>query len=644
MDLPLKDDFFARMMNLRDSNLPAETPDPNSGPDHATPVEQEQTGDKSDHIQPQQNYLPVQTDEDISAQATTSDPHQMDAPAPPSDPVVTPNETQSQETPSDDEDSMFVPENFYDNHSIHEDEFNSNEGVDNVDAYSQSQDGIPLAGEGASDIPAHNNPHNGDTTSQEYDEFEPGIQQGSYNADHAYGPPQPQGSQAYATPSVYQCSKQEAQLLEAEYQTVLKSIAALKARKSVLEDQPITNEANTEMAGIDQEMMSLRTRVAQLTESFQALGISVPFLNPNQPAKFTGLRKGQTVHSSEEYWTRRNKNNEKDISKKRKILEQETISDDKRTIKKPKMKPRIFDRMQDGSDLAKKGATHSLGKLRFDNPTQARMVRDSVAGALENEPEDEEAESRKTFLETMHPEVFNPDQTTLFKCAASFGEGNCVKLADGNYRIRGCTEPVRPHQMCGASWMNEKEFSQNKGGIVANEQGTGKTYQAIINMLTHPPSREALDEGRKSTLIIVPSNVLQQWQMELARFTTTPSFAAYKEGSGKLDNSRTWKALDVIFVSHDQFRRAYFSTAALKQYEDKECDEDTKAQLRLDHLGFLFQNKWWRVIIDEAHAIKNYDTKLFKACQLWAYLVFLDVSWRGSHKNFMKLLDNLHLV
>ncbi|KAF3022103.1 hypothetical protein E8E14_013824 [Neopestalotiopsis sp. 37M] len=605
-----RDKLEQLLKNIPSNMFTSETPSTSSCSNHVTSNGQEGVNNSNAHVDSDQHGVSATQSSGINAgEATTNHQHQVNTPFPHQtwsfSPVYTPNDaqspTQSQDT-LDEDDSMFVPDDSHTRQPSYETQSQPNAG-DNLEPES-----------GASD-------------------------EASTSETHRTGDD---------VPVEHQYTAHQVRLLEAEYRNVIKDIGALEARLEAL--APLTSAyAKYERDAIHREIEELKDRQEKLMESFNELRLPIPTGVTGQSASFTGIRKGQNAKSTEDYWKQRNKNHFKDLANKRKILEQPTITDGKRTNKKPKTRPRVYDRMQDGSDLAKQGAMHAMGKIQFDNPTQARMSRDSIQDGLQTAADDDNDDAHQTFLEIMHPEVFNPDQVTLLRCAASFGEGNCVKLADGDYLITGSTEPARPHQMCGASWQNEKEYSEDKGGIIANEQGTGKTYQAILNILTNPPDERAKKEGRMATLIVVPSNVLQQWQEEVERFTKkeyVPSFMVYRGATDKMGGSRNLENQVIIFVTHDQMRRAYFSNGILKQYEDPRCKPETKEQLRLEHLGFLFHNKWWRVIIDEAHAIKEVTTKLFRSCReldsehRWC---LTGTPMPNYSSEFAKLLDNLHV-
>ncbi|KAI0158651.1 P-loop containing nucleoside triphosphate hydrolase protein [Pestalotiopsis sp. NC0098] len=476
-----------------------ENPNSNSWSDHAAPIQQEQMVDSNGQRQSQQDDLPLSRDEDIIGRANPSDPHQTSAPSTSAEPVFTLNETQPQETPLDDEDSMFVSENFHQEHHKREDQSGSKVVIIKTEPDSKIERPMPLAGEYAGDILMHDSP-------------------------------------ASSKPDNH------------------------------------STEAEAEKDAARQDVRALEEKQSKLAHTFETLGLSLPNAKIRDSVVLTGLWKNQKAGSSAEYYARLNKNNALSTENKRKILEQKTTTDEEVGSKKPKTRQRVYDRMQDGFDRANNGSMFSLGKLEFDNPTQARMTRDSISDALEPSADDQNANAQKTFLEVMLPE------------------------------------------------------------------GTGKTYQAIINILTNPPTQEARNEGRHATLITVPSNVLAQWQAELEHFVKRENFQHYMVYQNDHSGRMSLENQDIIFVSHEKLRRSFFDGAVLKQFESKKTKTDVKARLREEHLGFLWHNKWWRVIIDEAHAIKNTQTK-----QLWAYLEFLRVPWRGTHADFTDLIDNLHL-
>lgn len=494
-----------------------ENPNSNSWSDHAAPIQQEQMVDSNGQRQSQQDDLPLSRDEDIIGRANPSDPHQTSAPSTSAEPVFTLNETQPQETPLDDEDSMFVSENFHQEHHKREDQSGSKVVIIKTEPDSKIERPMPLAGEYAGDISMHDSPASS----------KPGTRHGNTDKVLLHGNTLPLGSAIEKIPFGPQCGKvTQYDVLAAEYRGTLKSIASLEKRLTALKDNHST-EAEAEKDAARQDVRALEEKQSKLAHTFETLGLSLPNAKIRDSVVLTGLWKNQKAGSSAEYYARLNKNNALSTENKRKILEQKTTTDEEVGSKKPKTRQRVYDRMQDGFDRANNGSMFSLGKLEFDNPTQARMTRDSISDALEPSADDQNANAQKTFLEVMLPEVCDLDQPELMRSAASFGEGNCIKLADGTYQIKGCKQPVRPHQMVGASWQNGKEFSPEKGGIVANEQGTGKTYQAIINILTNPPTQEARNEGRHATLITVPSNVLAQWQAELEHFVKRENFQHY---------------------------------------------------------------------------------------------------------------------
>jgi|TARA_B000000477_G_scaffold87821_1_gene74726 SNF2 family DNA or RNA helicase len=135
-----------------------------------------------------------------------------------------------------------------------------------------------------------------------------------------------------------------------------------------------------------------------------------------------------------------------------------------------------------------------------------------------------------------------------------------------------------PYQREGVLWMltMENQLSGPKGGFLCDEMGLGKSAQLIATMLGNP---------KKSTLLVVPKSIITQWANEIKKFA--PKLSVHLFDGPK----RYLKEADVVITPY-----SLLSTI-----------EDTP----------IHMNVWDRVILDEAHEIRNKSSKLFKSvCRL----------------------------
>ena len=144
-----------------------------------------------------------------------------------------------------------------------------------------------------------------------------------------------------------------------------------------------------------------------------------------------------------------------------------------------------------------------------------------------------------------------------------------------------------PYQHDGVKWMlgMEHQASGPKGGFLCDEMGLGKTVQLVATMLGNPKPR---------TLIIVPKSIITQWSEEISKFAPGLRVAVFDGPDRVLD-----KTADVT----------------LTPYTLLVTKEGTTP---------LHMVQWDRVILDEAHEIRNKGSKLFKSvCRLQAQIKWL---------------------
>jgi SNF2 family DNA or RNA helicase len=80
--------------------------------------------------------------------------------------------------------------------------------------------------------------------------------------------------------------------------------------------------------------------------------------------------------------------------------------------------------------------------------------------------------------------------------------------------------------------------------------GLGKTVQTIATMVLNRPSRDPEEnpDGRRSTLIIVPGALMQQWKDEIDSKTCDGLFRVHiHHGKDKLKNTQQVAKYDVSF-------------------------------------------------------------------------------------------------
>jgi hypothetical protein len=180
-------------------------------------------------------------------------------------------------------------------------------------------------------------------------------------------------------------------------------------------------------------------------------------------------------------------------------------------------------------------------------------------------------------------------------------------LPDDNYSTRagdpdGLAIPLFDHQRAGVAWMQSSEAGSNKGGILADDMGLGKTIQAIALMI----SRRSNDDNCKTTLIVCPLALLEQWKAEiLAKVKHDPQhqlsvYIAHNE-TRKLSFD-SLKNFDIVITTYGRISSEY--TQHVKTPGE---DSVNASNSNLTFVGR--DSKFYRVILDEAQNVKNHKTK-----------------------------------
>ncbi|KAJ3900622.1 SNF2 family N-terminal domain-containing protein [Lentinula edodes] len=200
--------------------------------------------------------------------------------------------------------------------------------------------------------------------------------------------------------------------------------------------------------------------------------------------------------------------------------------------------------------------------------------------------------------------------------------------------LPGMEVALMPHQVIGVAWMVEKENSNLKGGCLADEMGLGKTVQMIALMMKNRPD----DNSRRTTLILAPTALLDQWKMEIEVKTNIGLKVLIYHGSSKLKRAKDLLKYDVVLTTFqtmalewpdiEQEEKKKKKAKAQKddpimsdsvnentQKKDKSQEGKLSNCLLIHDLtsGLLFQIEFFRIVLDEAQGIKNKKTRVSRA-------------------------------
>ncbi|KAE8354396.1 SNF2 family N-terminal domain-containing protein [Aspergillus coremiiformis] len=235
----------------------------------------------------------------------------------------------------------------------------------------------------------------------------------------------------------------------------------------------------------------------------------------------------------------------------------------------------------------------------------------------------------------------------------------------GGWLVKGMKTSLYSYQhkwILGAAFMRDRENSSQSpyGGFLCDTMGFGKTIQTLANIvdgrLTDP------DDPVRTTLIVVPSQLVSHWMNQICKHCEPDAIGEVLvyHASAKyltLDVPKSIQKHNVVITTYDEVRKSYPQYNAPGQIVDGEKLREWWKETYEHEAGPLHQIKFRRIILDEAHIIKNHLSQIsiavraltghFKwvlsgtpvhngAGEFYSLFDFLSVPRTGSYENFWK--------
>ncbi|MGG5904692.1 DEAD/DEAH box helicase [Sphingobacterium daejeonense] len=215
-------------------------------------------------------------------------------------------------------------------------------------------------------------------------------------------------------------------------------------------------------------------------------------------------------------------------------------------------------------------------------------------------------------------------QVTLQRKLNKLGEFDEINDVDTPVGFKGS---LRPYQKAGYNWfhfLGEYRF----GGLLADDMGLGKTVQTLA-LLQHQKEQLTGTDQPKTSLLIVPTSLIFNWQKEAEKFT--PKLRV-------LLHTGTYRSKDNFAFSHFDLIITTYGVARI--------DEELLS-------GFYFNY----VILDESQNIKNPRSKSYSAIKhikgknklalsgtpvensvadIWSQMSFVNPGLLGNYTYFQK--------
>lgn len=182
---------------------------------------------------------------------------------------------------------------------------------------------------------------------------------------------------------------------------------------------------------------------------------------------------------------------------------------------------------------------------------------------------------------------------------------------------------LHKHQRIGVNWMVTRELETHKditefgaaargGGILADDMGLGKTIQTLGLVLCNPSPVQW-----KGTLIVCTLSTVKQWEEEVAN-RVKPGHLKVCLYYGPRRTKDPYELLnaDVVLTTYGIMSSEYAQAESGVELIDPEgspAPVKKRGKGKKAASGCLYKIHWWRVVLDEAHAIKNRSTKKHKA-------------------------------
>jgi len=167
-----------------------------------------------------------------------------------------------------------------------------------------------------------------------------------------------------------------------------------------------------------------------------------------------------------------------------------------------------------------------------------------------------------------------------------------------------------------------------RGGILADSMGLGKTIMLLALISSSRSNSKAATNGESggstatATLVVTPLSLLHQWEEEIATKTDLTHYVHYNDSikhSTSTDNSTTFHEAQVVLTTYGTLQGEALALSRHQSNNNTKSTSPTSTPARKKPRPKptprtpLLTKSWNRVILDEAHVIKNSATVLSKS-------------------------------